>query len=274
MSINLARPTELNGLWLPESSEPIRQEEDTMPSDAVDFPDVFTFDYEHEDYRRYILLNMGRIALKTREAATKARSWRGFTVGVTAVAVDLDGLRLGFFTGGNVKDEEENPTNCGETNTLLPIVEHFKMERIAAFFIAATNDADKIKGVNVVPSRTLHPCKHCGKSLKNSDVVDNETLLYTFGKNINIAQALTVKQYDNLYKKFRKTGNINDYKEPDAYRLRLDDDEGEYLAESYSRSVRRLKIGGGEFHGDKGRIKKRNQEMADTITRESIFYNN
>ncbi len=273
MGINIEPPVELNHLLLPKSSELVPVEEHIQDKEGLVQPEIYTFDFENEDYRRFILFNLGRLAVRTREAAAeRAKSYRGFTLGVTAVAIDMEASRLGIFTEGNVKNDKNDPTNCGELNTEIPIVEFYRMERIAAFFIAATSNVEKIKEVNQVPARTLHPCKNCGIALKRSREVDNETLLLSFGKVIDIAQFMTVKEYNALYATFRKTGNVKDYKDPQAYKLRTDDDEGAFLAESYSRSVRRQSIGGGEFHGDKKRVQKRNQELADTITRESIHF--
>jgi hypothetical protein len=240
---------------------------------------VYEFNFENEDYRTWMIRNIGQMSLAARNAAYEnATSYRGMKIGVTVMALSFDKSRIAFVSQGNHKADENDSTNCGEMNLLNAMTELLRYDHIAAFCIAGPNQHQKttehgiasILGPTVMPSKTLFPCFRCDDALEGSDLVTPRTEIVTLPKNLGYYQHQTQGEYHNRQARYVATG---EYDEPDIYRFTADPNIWNQNAELYEMLRDRRNLRGSDYDDTIKRIEGRNVQISRAMHIGSVHYN-
>lgn len=144
-----------------------------------------------EDGRQALAYLPGMINQARYYSKNHARSYRGFFVGATAMfrRVD-DGLTV--YHGWNHTPHRGAPKKCAEAQILEQAHLDEGIVRAGAFVVAATTLQNEIKSVVGEKIPTLPPCLPCVGLFEDSPLVDDSTLVFSVGNNVDVVQVHTV----------------------------------------------------------------------------------
>jgi hypothetical protein len=284
----------VNGYIVPEDSLKVDLSEDefdvisTYAHDTegleVSFKsaEVFTFDYEADDYRYWLIRNFGRLALAARQASKEdATSWRGMKIGASIMAIDIDRSRIAFLASGNHKPEENSHTNCAEMNLLLYSDEILKSNYVPLICVAGpdnnrvfnqeTRQFESAIGRTALPSSTLFPCQRCHEVMQKEPAINNQTIIATLSKYIDRIQFQTFKEYSKRFRAFNENG---DFQDPKVYKFDALDQYWQQNADIYLILRNRQGLLGSDYNDLPERVKARDLLVKKLLHTVSGNFNN
>lgn len=138
---------------------------------------------------------------KAREARERAVSYRDFRVGASIMSLRTNPSNVCFYTGVNVKPEENSVINIHAEQLALNKLKEMGYDMVSMVVVVGETQPDQQSGKDM---HTLHPCGLCRDKLLDSEYIDPDLTLIVCAlpnfKTIEIASL-------NALKAFHETGD-------------------------------------------------------------------
>lgn len=138
---------------------------------------------------------------KARKAREMAVSYRNFNVGASIMGLRTEPSNVCFYTGVNIKPEENSVINIHAEQLALNKLKELGYDMVSMVVVVGETQPDQQSGKDM---HTLHPCGLCRGVLLESDLIDPDLTLVVCAlpdfKTIEIANL-------NALKNFHETGD-------------------------------------------------------------------